>query len=172
MKNKFLILALIILIPACANKAVYSQGALDSAGKPTGLWNIYQTANGKLGARGEFINGEPNGHWELWENTGCKVADLNFNHGKLDGKYVLFYGCNYAGADHVLKTIGHASNGVYVGSFERYYVNGDPVVKYQTDENENVVNVTFGTKSNAESQLNADKSLMNYTYMPRIRGEF
>jgi antitoxin component YwqK of YwqJK toxin-antitoxin module len=141
---------------------VDAQGHLNDPSK------IYEKASNRLLGQGSFIDGQPNGYWELWDKYGTKVAELNYKNGLIDGKYKLYYNEKFGDG---LKTIGHAQNGKFVGYFIRYLPNGEPLVSYQTNEQEKIIAVTYGTLPDAEEQLEADKHLIANIYMARIKGK-
>ena len=80
---------------------------------------------------------------------------MNFYYGRLDGEYAIYYNCIPNRGNNI--SIGHAQNGVYFGSYEQYSESGQPLVKYQTDFDEKIVSVSFGTKSIAQQSFDSDR---------------
>jgi len=159
MKN-FAILTSILLMAGCftapKNKDFTGEGKFDNKGCPTGTWTLYHAANNALMGKGEFVEGNPDGEWIIYDSAGAKIAELEFDKGKLSGIYRLFYGSfAYKNATGKLKTMGEAKNGILVGRFIRYAPDGSVVVDYTSDR-KNILETRFGSKFEAKNQHRAD----------------
>lgn len=152
---------LALLLAGCAY--LRASGERDVAGRPTGTWTLYRNSDNAILGVGKFIEGRPHGWWTLWDDGKSRVADLNFDHGLLEGEYKFFYTSHSPSANNRLKTIGHAKAGILFGDFERYLPNGSLLVRYHVDQSK-VISVSAGTFEDAQSQLNADAELLMIYY--------
>jgi len=150
-----------VSFPRFFNEGEHSgAGDKDESGNAVGVWTIYEDVNDSIFAKGAFVDGKPDGVWEVWDDAGTKNAELNFANGTYQNQYLLFYTSYTPLAEGRLKTIGATRDGRFEGGFSRYYPSGEVFVKYNAVDDK-VVSVQQGEWQDAQYQLEADQHLLN-----------
>ena len=100
-------------------------------GERTGVSTAYH-ANGQPSKKGAYDDeGEATGKWETWADDGTLTGWAHYKKGKLAGPFE-FYHPNGKLAEK--GTYSEDGRGAYVGSYQRYYENGQPMEAYRIDK--------------------------------------
>ena len=103
----------------------------------TGL-AIWKYENGQIMGEGNYIDGEKNGEYILYDKKGRIGARSNYIDDKLNGEFITYYSNgqieikgNYIDDKEDGKWILYNRNGQSI--FKRYYIDG--IIQYETKEN-------------------------------------
>jgi hypothetical protein len=159
------VISLCILSSCTAYRQYQGIGSKNPFGQKEGKWLIYHQDTKRVLGIGNFINDKPDGEWYLFDFHGVLVAELIYSHGVLNGPYKLYYSSNaFPKATGVRKTTGNSVNDRLQGEFTRYLPNGEPLVNYIVEHGV-VAKVMHGDRATADSQLNADRELLERYYV-------
>ncbi len=93
----------------------------DSLAKVTYFWD-----DGKLLANGHFVEQKlKHGHWIYYNTQALKIAEMDYDHGQLNGKKIVYY---HSGKPSYKVTY---KNGIKDGVEVRYYDNGEKETEQQ-----------------------------------------
>ena len=87
------------------------------AGNKNGTWLIYTINGKKLKEKLNYIEGEPDGYWEIYDN-GKLSKRLHFANGKKEGEWISFY------PDGKTEEVAHYKDGKGYGEAKAYFLNG------------------------------------------------
>lgn len=106
-------------------------------------------------AAGRYLHGEPDGKWTFWDESGTKIAEVNYHSGTFSGAVILWY--NTASGPRArgkVKLRGSFLDGMWEGSILTYFPAGR--TRSERVYQEGIVTAAYAYNENGQRFTEAD----------------
>lgn len=120
-------------------------------GKETGNWKTYSNESGVLLEEKNYYNGKLSGTHTTYYTNGEISLEENYIDGKLNGTATAYYP-----KDHHISSTGSYHNGIRIGTWDFYDVNGKKRTTYEYKENHTMSTYVYLYQNGAGQKINQD----------------